>query len=331
MKIAIVALNDYAQVKGGTEVFSEHLQKVFPQSTLITAAHSSRAIFNKLGLQNEYRSWKVGQEFKQRQEKYDVILRNVYAGWNIGNPCPIVNIFHFTYSGFANEALKDQCGRLQARYLSTLFEKKCLRQGINVAVSAKVQRELKKYYKAESRVIENAVPDIFHKIPQETARAELGVTHKGLMGIFVGRADQTKGFDIVSKISKQMKILCVTPSEVPSSKGMIVRQNVDYYDMPKYYSAADFLLFPSRYESSGYSIMEALKCGIPVVAAKTGILEDMHSEDVGEIVELDNEEGYLKGIKKVINADRKPSPEIMARFSMERFEKEYKELLKELV
>ena len=111
---------------------------------------------------------------------------------------------------------------------------------------------------------------------------------------------------------------------------MIIRTNVKYEDMPKYYSAADFLIFPSRYESSGYSVMEAIKCGIPVVASKTGILEDIDAEDVGAIVEIGNEEGYMKGIENVIKTNFVPSSEIARRFSMERFKKEYMELVKEI-
>jgi len=330
LKTAIIALNDYNQVKGGTEVFTKHLHTVFPESTIITAPQNIGQIFAKAGFQNEYRSWKAGKRFLEIDDQFDAIFRNAYAGWNIKTRSPMINIFHFTYSGFSREAMQGTKGRFQAKYISPFFEKLCLNNGVNIAVSAKVQRELKRYYKTESKVIENAVPDMFHNIPKEKAREELNIDYSEPLGIFVGRTDRTKGFDIVSKISKSIKIICVTPNRLQSTDNMIIRTNVKYEDMPKYYSAADFLIFPSRYESSGYSVMEAIKCGIPVVASKTGILEDIDAEDVGAIVEIGNEEGYMKGIENVIKTNFVPSSEIARRFSMERFKKEYMELVKEI-
>lgn len=330
MKTAIIALNDYSQVKGGTEVFTKHLHTVFPESVMVSAPQNIGQIFAKVGFQNEYRSWKAGKRFQELGDQFDAVFRNAYAGWNIKTESPMINVFHFTYSGFSQEAMQGSKGRFQAEYISPFFEKLCLDNGINIAVSAKVQRELKKYYKKESKVIENAVPDIFHKIPREKAREELGIEYSGPLGIFVGRMDRTKGFDIVLKVSKNIKIICVSPNSTQNRDNLIMRINVEYEDMPKYYSAADFLIFPSRYESSGYSIMEALRCGIPIVASRTGILEDVDAEEVGVIVDTDDEESYINGVERIIKTNVVPSSEINRRFSMERFKKEYTELVKEV-
>jgi len=59
--------------------------------------------------------------------------------------------------------------------------------------------------------------------------------------------------------------------------------------MPLYYSAADFLLFPSRYESLSYSSIEALACDLPVVASRTGVFEDLNEEDVGILITTSNQ------------------------------------------
>lgn len=330
MKTAIIALNDYSQVKGGTEVFTKHLHTVFPESVMVSAPQNIGQVFAKVGFQNEYRSWKAGKNFLELDDQFDAVFRNAYAGWNVKTGSPMINVFHFTYSGFSQEAMQGSKGRFQAKYISPFFEKLCLDNGINIAVSAKVQRELKKYYKKESKVIENAVPDIFHNIPREKAREELGIDYSGPLGIFVGRMDRTKGFDIVLKVSKNIKVMCISPNSSQNGDNLLIRTNVEYEDMPKYYSAADFLIFPSRYESSGYSIMEALRCGIPIVASRTGILEDVDAEEVGVIVDTDDEKSYINGVERVIKTNMIPSSEINRRFSMERFKKEYTELVKEV-
>jgi D-inositol-3-phosphate glycosyltransferase len=49
--------------------------------------------------------------------------------------------------------------------------------------------------------------------------------------------------------------------------------SVDHLQLKKYYSAADALVIPSLYESFGLVAVEALACGIPVIASQIGQLK----------------------------------------------------------
>jgi D-inositol-3-phosphate glycosyltransferase len=40
--------------------------------------------------------------------------------------------------------------------------------------------------------------------------------------------------------------------------------------LPYYYSAADVVIVPSHYESFGMVALEAMACGVPVVASQVG-------------------------------------------------------------
>lgn len=64
-------------------------------------------------------------------------------------------------------------------------------------------------------------------------------------------------------------------------------------DLPAFYSAADFLAYPSLYEGFGLPIVESLACGTPVLAANNSCLPEaggpgalyVNAEDVQEIAQ----------------------------------------------
>jgi glycosyltransferase involved in cell wall biosynthesis len=248
---------------------------------------------------------------------------------------PAMQIFHYTYRGFSQGALKGLPGYLPSRYLHPYIEKLTANGKKVVAVSHKTRRELERYYGRTAKVIENAVSlDVFRPLPKEECREKLGIDWDGPIGIFVGRADNTKGFDVVRRIAKtrqDIRVLCVTGSDI-HDQDMILARTVANEDMPTYYSAADFLLFPSRYESASYSTIEALACDIPVVAHRTGLFEDISEENVGRILDRVDADLFSKAIDDVLKMGRLHTRRCAERrFSMERFVSEYRDLAEEMV
>jgi glycosyltransferase involved in cell wall biosynthesis len=60
-------------------------------------------------------------------------------------------------------------------------------------------------------------------------------------------------------------------------------------------SLADLFLFPSEIESFGLAPLEALSCGVPVVAFRVGgIPESIKHEETGYLVEPDDVEGMIR-------------------------------------
>lgn len=60
------------------------------------------------------------------------------------------------------------------------------------------------------------------------------------------------------------------------------------------------LVLPSRRETFGTALIEAIACGTPVVATKCGGPEDFVTEDVGVLVEKEDPQSLANGIEKVL-------------------------------
>jgi D-inositol-3-phosphate glycosyltransferase len=129
-----------------------------------------------------------------------------------------------------------------------------------------------------------------------TARRALGFdTPDSLTGaieptlLFVGRLDPIKGIDLllesVSLLKRRARLVVVggDPAGDPeverlralaATLGIADRVTfpgaVPQSDLPRYYHAADALVVSSRYESFGLVAVEALACGLPVVASAAG-------------------------------------------------------------
>ena len=79
---------------------------------------------------------------------------------------------------------------------------------------------------------------------------------------------------------------------------------VPHGELPWHYNAADVLLAPSYYESFGLVALEALACGTPVVAARTGGLSTLVRDgETGYLVPLHTPECYADRIEVLLAND----------------------------
>lgn len=73
---------------------------------------------------------------------------------------------------------------------------------------------------------------------------------------------------------------------------------VEFEDMPAVYSMARALVFPSRYESFGIPIVEAMACGCPVVTSTTAACPEV-AGDAALLVDPDDVEGLASAMERV--------------------------------
>jgi glycosyltransferase involved in cell wall biosynthesis len=73
---------------------------------------------------------------------------------------------------------------------------------------------------------------------------------------------------------------------------------VEFTDMPAVYSLARALVFPSRYESFGIPIVEAMACGCPVVTATTSACPEI-AGGAAVLVDPDDVDGLAAAMERV--------------------------------
>lgn len=160
---------------------------------------------------------------------------------------------------------------------------------------------LTKLYNAGSGKIE-VIPcgvdlELFRPVNRRQARNKLGLGKEKIV-LFVGRIEPIKGIEtllrsiaILLENRHKMDIKTIIiggekeESPVPNMEmtriyNMVhelkLSEMVEFYGakpqeiLPYYYSAADVCVMPSRYESFGMVALEAMACGLPVIASRVG-------------------------------------------------------------
>ena len=75
-------------------------------------------------------------------------------------------------------------------------------------------------------------------------------------------------------------------------------------DLPFYYNAADFFVLPSKSgEGLPLVALEAMACGLPVIATNVGGISEILMEDYGKLVPSNQPELLAKAILEFSNID----------------------------
>ena len=91
-------------------------------------------------------------------------------------------------------------------------------------------------------------------------------------------------------------------SDLVNFKGII-----DNESLPQAFTQYDFLILPSFYETFGIVLVEAMACGLPVIATNVAAIpEIVNSEDFGILVEPNDAYCLAEGIKIAMKKDWNP-------------------------
>lgn len=139
--------------------------------------------------------------------------------------------------------------------------------------------------------------EVFKPMDKIACKAQLGWDNKFIV-FFVGRLIDIKGagvlIDAAEKSDKRIHFVIAGtgPMEEYLRKRCEELENaiflgrIDNKKLNIYYNASDIFVVPSQYEEAfGRVILEALSCGIPVVASKKGGIPEVIDETVGILIE----------------------------------------------
>jgi glycosyltransferase involved in cell wall biosynthesis len=197
---------------------------------------------------------------------------------------PLIAVWHGAGPGAYLSLRKP--GHPMAKVLArmrTAGERRALAADGHVAVHRRVADDLRSLYglRRPVTVIENALdPTTVSPSPAQEGERE----RAGLNAVWIGQTGYRKGLDValaaVAEARRDVPGLRLKVIGVPAGKAA---DGVDWLgvipqaSMPEVYRDADLLLFPTRYESFGLVVIEAMAAGLPVVVSDAigpGIVTD---------------------------------------------------------
>ncbi len=169
--------------------------------------------------------------------------------------------------------------------------------------------------------------DNFRLTSKADARAKLKLRSNEKVILYVGRFDPRKGIETLVRAFallknqdlKNLKLVIVGGSSAHMPDGEERRRIEQLVDelgikdstlfagrighdvLPLYYAAADVCVIPSHYEPFGLVAIEAMACGVPVVASNVGGLKfTIIPEETGLLVEPKDVKAFADGIDRIL-------------------------------
>ena len=189
------------------------------------------------------------------------------------------------------------------------------------------------YLDVPSQVIHHGINITEFQPPESThiARQSVGLKERKLIGCF-GRVRANKGTDLFVETMLEVLpqhpewdaiILGRTTSSHQSfqedllskiaAAGMSERIRFlgEVPETPIYYQSLSLFVAPQRWEGFGLTPLEAMACGVPVVATKVGAFPQLIVEgETGHLIEPENLEEMIAATKSMMSSDEK-----LARYS----------------
>jgi len=183
-----------------------------------------------------------------------------------------------------------------------------------IAVSSEVRNVLISQLHAEPAKISiiscGVDTSVFSPIDKIDVRRKLKIDEGEKVVLFIGQLRYGKGVDIISECARRMPdvtflLIGTGPLRINTKncRSVGIYPNIQ---IPTWINAADIFILPSRSEGTPVVLLEALSCGIPVVASKVGGIPDVVREgETGYLVEPEDVDMFEKRLRELLENPEK--------------------------
>jgi len=183
-----------------------------------------------------------------------------------------------------------------------------------IAVSNDIREALVKSLGADPRKI-SIIPcgvdtELFHPLDKARKQKELGIPENSKVVLFIGELTKRKGVDLLLKCAERIReahFIFIGEGEVKANyENCYFVGPKPNHVLPKWINIADIFALPSRSEGTPVVVLEALSCGIPVVASKVGGIPDLiHDGVTGYLVEPEDVDMFEKRLRELLENPEK--------------------------
>ncbi len=198
-----------------------------------------------------------------------------------------------------------------SKYFRSWVHKQCVLYTLKnaaavVSVSNALMDNIGNYCKRSIAVVPNVIDVDRFKISEKTKKGKINI---GLLG---GLGNYRKGLDILLKAisilnDKDFLLHIGGDGQLLGhfknmAKELMVEDRCKFYgglqpsEILEFYSSIDLFVLASRDETFGVVIIEAMACGIPVIATKCGGPEEIITDDTGILVDKEDPEALARAI-----------------------------------
>lgn len=193
-------------------------------------------------------------------------------------------------------------------------------------------------------IINNSVDyEAFKPLDKQQTRHLLGINNESIVFVFVAASinDKRKGLDLLSETLQRMNIPNAVILAVGDNRDGIKRKNVisigaknSSEELCAAYSCGDYFVMPSKKEAFAQTPLEAMACGLPVVAFPVSGTDELINENNGVICDGFTSDSLERGLRTAMN--RKYTSEfirqnIIDNFSPEVMAEKYKKFYGEII
>jgi len=343
MSHAVIVSPDPRNAAGGVERMCVLLARVLEADEwtvdIVGPAHEPARWLARVGA--GYLASSLSATRVARKLRPDLLVTNGFLGMGVPGGPPRVHVYHGTMVGGTRG---DSTGLSRAERARRIFggglsEAIAGRGATVVCVSDLAAEEVRRFYGVRTdAVIPNGIDTtVFRPRGRAESRLRLGLAEAGRYCLFVGRMQHGKGADLLEPASREAgyELMIAGTGGAPGARHLGV---LDPESLADAYSAADCVLFPSRYEACSYVVLEALACGVPLLTTEVGwmptflralpqykalCVRPTHDDIVtrlGQLVDMTTDELTSKAREWVVEHN-----------SLERYAEHWRELLKDVV